>query len=376
MQTMHPTLLIGPGDWDPQQISREEYDARLAALWRDHENAGGAIVYGDSRNHAALAYLTHFTPKLEAAMALIPRRGEPQMLIGGGINMLPAARPLTFVSTLAPLRDAAKSIGDLAKGLGSGMGLVLLGGEAIPNSLRSALDEALGVGSPVENGDAALQARMRQKSAREVQMLRESAVTLAGAVTALRDAVHQDKNVTDCILVAEHVALQRGAQDVRSLFSLDGGRTLRPFDVPVAQSCDPLQAYLAVRHGGYWAEAFVRVATRDDALQRETDNILRTMVAEAKPGRSGRQLRQIGDACRGAFRIHPLADQLFGGSIGLTLDEPPLLTPESEITLEKNAVYSLRAGLIDEAGAGALVSAMVLVTGGGSEVLWPINGSP
>jgi hypothetical protein len=101
MQTMHPTLLIGPGDWDPQQMPREDYDARLAALWRDHDNASGAIVYGDSRDHAALAYLTHFTPKLEAAMALIPRRGEPQILIGGGINMLPAAKPLTFVSALA-----------------------------------------------------------------------------------------------------------------------------------------------------------------------------------------------------------------------------------------------------------------------------------
>ena len=28
-------------------------------------------------------------------------------------------------------------------------------------------------------------------------------------------------------------ALRRGAQDVRSLFSLDGGRTLRPFDIPL-----------------------------------------------------------------------------------------------------------------------------------------------
>ena len=49
-------------------------------------SASGAIVYGDSRDHAALLYLTHFTPKLEAAIALIPRRGEARMLIGGGVE--------------------------------------------------------------------------------------------------------------------------------------------------------------------------------------------------------------------------------------------------------------------------------------------------
>lgn len=93
MQTMHPTLLVGPADWDPKEMPREEFDERLTALWRDHPNASGAIVYGNSSDHAALAYLTNFTPKLEAALAFIPRRGEAQLLVGGGVNMVPAARP-------------------------------------------------------------------------------------------------------------------------------------------------------------------------------------------------------------------------------------------------------------------------------------------
>ncbi len=371
MQTMHPTLLIGPGDWDPQQIPRKDYDDRLAALWHDHDKAGGAIIYGDSRNHAALAYLTHFTPKLEAALALIPRRGEPRMLIGGGVNMLPAAKPLTFISALAPLRDAAKSAADWADGLPAGTSLVLIGGEAMPNDLRRALDRALGGGLRFENGDAPLQARMSQKSPRELHVIRKACATLGAAVVALRDAVRGGKSVTDCILHAEQAALQRGAQDVRSLFSLDGGRTLRPFDVPVAQPSDPLQIYLAVRHDGYWAEGFVRAAVAEDALGGKVERILRAMAADAKAGLSCQQLQQILDTGRGTRKPHPLADGLFGSSIGLSLDEPPLLRRDSDATLEEGAVYSLRAGLVDQAGAGAIVSTMIAVTTGGSEVLWP-----
>ncbi len=39
MQTMHPTLLIGPADWNPEAMPRAEFDRRIAALWRDHPDA-------------------------------------------------------------------------------------------------------------------------------------------------------------------------------------------------------------------------------------------------------------------------------------------------------------------------------------------------
>jgi len=369
---MHPTLLVGPSDWDPQRLPRQDYDDRLAALWRYHEDAGGAIVYGNSRDHAALAYLTHFTPKLEAAIALIPRNGEPKMLIGGGVNMLPAAKPLTFISALAPLRDAAKTIADWAAGFESGGSLVLLGGDAMPYEFCRALDRAL---SRVQlaDGDTALQARMQHKNARELHIMRAACTTLDAAVATLAEALRAGKSVTDCMLAAEHTALQRGAQDVRSLFSLDGGRTLRPFDIPVAQHCDPLQAYLAVCHDGYWADAFVRVGNEDDQLGHKAKQILQAMLGEAKPGASSQTLYQLVEKTRGTHALHPLASQIFGSSIGLSLDEPPLLIQNGNAVLEAGAVYSLRGGIIDQAG-GAVVSAMALMTERGPELLWPVSG--
>ena len=44
---------------------------------------------------------------------------------------------------------------------------------------------------------------------------------------------------------------------MRTLFSLDGGRTLTPFEKPIDSAVDPLQAYIAVRYVGYWTEGFV-----------------------------------------------------------------------------------------------------------------------
>ncbi len=369
MYTMHPTLLIGPADWDPARMPRAEFDARIAALWHDHPQAAGAIVYGDSRDHAALAYLTHFTPKLEAALALIPRRGAPRLLIGGGVNMLPAARPLTFVEDLAPLRDAPATVAGWVGGLREGRAIVLIGGDAMPYALRRSLDAALASDVAVTNGDDRLRARMRIKSPRELAALRAATATLAGAVAALDEAFRAGHGVTDCVLAAEHAALRRGAQDARSLFSLDGGLSLRPFDVPVAARCDPLQVYLAVRQGGYWADGFVRLCAREDALQEVLHGV-RSMIDRARAGANVDELGEIVQAGGGTVRPHPLTAGVLGSSIGLALDEPPLLGRGSGATLEAGGVYSLRAGFRDDQ-SGAIASAIVAVTQAGCEALWP-----
>jgi hypothetical protein len=65
---------------------------------------------------------------------------------------------------------------------------------------------------------------------------------------------------------------------------------------------------------------------------------------------------------------HPVASPVFGNSIGLSLEEAPMLSAASAATLVAGAVYSLRAGLLD--GEGAIVSAMIRITESGNEVLW------
>ena len=77
--------------------------------------------------------------------------------------------------------------------------------------------------------------------------------------------------------------------------------------------------------------------------------MLKVMIAGVKPGMSARALHQLADAERGTHVLHPLADPVFGSSIGLSLDEPPLLTHDGDAALDVGGVYSLRSGVIDGA---------------------------
>ena len=111
MFTQHPTLLIGPSDWDESRAPSAEFERRIDALWTAFPTASQAIVFGSAAHHAELAYLTHFVPKLEPGIALLARDGNHKLLFGGGPNMIGAMKPLTFIADMAPLNALAKLIG-------------------------------------------------------------------------------------------------------------------------------------------------------------------------------------------------------------------------------------------------------------------------
>src|SRR3954471_5869704 len=132
---MHPTLLIGPSDWQPARMPKAEFLRRIAALWQRCPTASRALVYGNSRHHAELAYLTNFVPKLESAVALLSRSDEPRLFVGGGANMLAAARPLTWIEDVVPLKEMERV---------RTSDCVLVGGGFMSTTLRQAIGETLG----------------------------------------------------------------------------------------------------------------------------------------------------------------------------------------------------------------------------------------
>lgn len=363
---MHPTLLIGAADWVPSRLPREEYARRLAELWADHPRAAGAIVYGDPHNHAALAYLTHFTPKLESALALIPKEGEARLLVGGGVNMIGAARPLTFVTDLTPLRDAGVAVAEWAAGVPDRADVVVLNIDAMHPRPYASVQRALW-GRSLREGDGPLKARMRRKSAAELALMREACRMLSAGVAALEQAFAHDDHVTDCILKAEHAVIAQGAQDVRSLFSVDRGRTLRPFDKTIAKRSNPMPVYLAARHDGYWAETFCSLRSGADELAEQARRIVAALATDSRPGVSLAALRERAAAMRGPWTHHAVTSRAIARPISLSLDDDDVAPPD--LSLGEGETWALQIGLVGTDHA-AFASAMIAITATGSEMLW------
>jgi Xaa-Pro aminopeptidase len=366
VHTMRSTLLVGSADWEPTRMPRDEFLARATALWWLARAASGAIVYGDRAHHAELAYLTGFTPKLEAALALIPRVGAARLLVGGGVNMLQAAKPLTFIENIQPLRNAGAIIAQWAREQSGGGRPVLIGGAFMSPALRREIDEAVG---SIADKTSDLCSLMRRKSERELGCIREACAILAAATDAMNDAQRAGSGATATVLAGEHAAHARGAQDVRTLFSLDGGRTLRPFETPVERAVDPLQVYVAVRRLGYWAEGFAVISASPSPYAEGAGEVLQYAVEMIRPGkRCGDIAHSITEAIQ-PFRSHAISKQVQGSAIGLALEEHPLISADADASFEVGGVYSLRVGISDERNH-AIMSSMIAVNESGSSVLW------
>lgn len=376
MLTMHPTLLIGPYDWDSQLLPESEFHERLRSFWTRvaDKNIAGAIVYGDSRNHAELMYLSHFLPKLGPALLLIRRDGAPTLLVSGAPNMLAAARRMTWVEKTMPLRDPAESVHRwLDASRDSSLAqprVVVIGGEYMRGALYRSLDDVVGAQAFASDAALLLRGVMQRSRPVELRLIHQGCAILTTATTVLKEAAANRANVSSAIFAAESAARRAGAQDVRTLVSFDGGRTLRPFEQLSERVVEPLQAYLAVRCAGYWVEGF-HLTDLPHPVAASAREALAVVVAHARAGMKWRELHQLALAGIQPYRAHTMTERAIGNRIGLSLVDEPQLSAQGDVMLQAGSVYSLRVGVSDQSAQHAIVSALVHVYDHGNEVLWP-----
>jgi hypothetical protein len=364
MQTPHPTLLIGPSDWDSERMPREEFTRRIDALWGADPRAERAIVFGSSRHHAELAYFTNLIPKLGPGVALLSRSGQHRLFVGDAANMIGAARPLTWIEPIGTLKDMAAGI---AAG-GTALRSLIIGADYMSVALRRTITEALGGADATTDATSHVWSQMRRKSRHELNAI-DAAVKATGAARkGMREALMAGGGVTDVILAGERAANSAGAQDVRTLFSLDGGRTLRPFFVPVEQQVDPLLAYLAIRRFNYWAECFPMFTTRPEPtrLHEKAWEAMGSAVSVIKAGIGTHEIGQQIAAAMQPYQAHPVIASAFAQRMGLGLEES--FCVDIGASFEAGEVYSLRIGATDGSMGGMICSSMILVRKDGVEV--------
>ncbi len=374
MLTMHPIVPIGPYDWDRSLLPADEFTERLAAVRALMKTRGwrGMLVFGSINEPGAVTYLTNFTPKLGWGMALVPAEGDPALLCDGGPRMLPAAQALTWLEDLRPARDPLEVLTgwlDELDGAGGAGGLAVVDFAGMPHGVHRRVTGLEAIG---EAGDASpeIEAMRRAKSPCEMGLIKGAAEILNSAVDTLTQAAGGGAHIQAAVQNAETFAYQRGAQDVRALHSLDGGRSMTAFEIPKEVKADAFTAYLAVKYRGYWAEGLLSMGNQTSPARQAAAGALAAMIDAAKPGATSADLGRALNNQAGSLATHPFTEGRLGNGLGLSLAEAPFLDLGGEAPLAEGDIISLRAGLSDEQAGHALLSAMLRVGTDGPEILF------
>ncbi|MDB5533305.1 MAG: hypothetical protein JWO28_1620 [Hyphomicrobiales bacterium] len=366
MLTVHPSIMLGSYTWDEERLPRDEFDARAAVIREAIAANGwsGMLVYGDAKEHAGLAWFTNFIPRMRWAMALFPANGQPVLLASMSSRDIPAMKTMTWIGDVKSgweWKWFEQWRATLADGPVGTIGMA----DATPLLWKQVTDTLGSALSLVSADDVAAKARAAQRP-REVSVIREAAQIAARARQAFRDAWAQGADIETCALVAERMARDNAAQDVRTLVSRDNGRTLQPFAAGFSTRPEKGLGYIAVKYLGYWADTFVQVGTGslDRTVEDQLDVLLGSVVA-------GRPLGEIASAVpvAGPATPHLVLSGHLGRRIGSSLNEGGEIRADDSMPFPTQTVYSLHTGLCG-GDSGSVASALVLVGRGGKlEVL-------
>jgi len=402
MRTVHPSIIIGSYVWDPDRVPRDEFQIRIGGLHRVMDANGwkAVLVYGDAAEHSALAWFTAFTTRLRWGMALIPREGEPRLLISMSSRDVPAMKLMTWIADVVSGWNWESAFDPwLARIAGEGpIDIGSVGFELMRPPLFESLRKSLGDRFRLHAADDVV-AAVRTVRPRERSQISAASRLVQTAAAAFIEPWRLGVGIETAALAAERTARMAGAQDVRTLTSFDGGRTLAPFRgafAPQARVEDRMAGYIAVKYMGYWADVFVTGLRRakfaaggDRApadyvreyaraqesfpvvqeLARRAQAGLRTLLSMAKPGVAAGALHAGATKALGPHAPHPVLSGNVGRRIGLSLNEGGEITADSRHTLAPGEVYSVHVGACDPQAGGALTSAMIAVTATGSEII-------
>jgi hypothetical protein len=371
MRTMHPSIMIGSYGWEQDRIPGDEFQIRVDALHRvmDQQGLAAVLVYGDAREHAALAWFANFIPRMRWAMALIPRKGEPRLLTSMSPRDVPAMRLMTWIPDVMSGWNWESAFDPwLAKLGGEGPSDIgTVGFELMRPPLLRSLEKSLGNRFRLQAVDGEVLA-LRATRPREVSLIREACKVVEAGAVAMRNAWRGGLGNEAAALEGERLARAMAAQDVRTLVSFDGGRTLAPFRGDFEARAEPFLGYIAVKHMGYWAELFVSEADPAGKPARSAQAGLSALLQSIENGASAGVLYQRAMDALGPSPLHPVLGGSVGRRMGLSGAEGGELIAASMHTMLRGHVYGLHVGTAD-GQAGAIASAMVMLNATGYEVL-------
>ncbi len=386
MQTLHTVLKRGGLVWVQEDVPPSIFPPRLARVQQAIAAAGhdAWLVYGDAYRYGDVAYLTHFLPRVRGVLLLVPRAGDPTLLVAVGSRDIPAAKTLTCVADVRPYTrlpgEAVKLIRE--RGLADKR-LGLVGVEELMavgdwEQIRASLPDARW--EPA--GDAIGQLRVA-KDQIELDVMRQAAAIVRDALKAAEQALRPGMTERELLAVVDREMRRGRAEDARCLVA-SGPRasvSLRLPDDRALEAGDVLLLHLAAEYQRYWAEAgqtFVLGQTDADT-RALADTAQRAVDAMASAARPGVPAGALADAARAALTDvesllspqHATLSTSYGLAHGLGLDveEPPFARVGETAPLGAGNALALHVVLHGRDGHGALAEQTIVVGDDGARPL-------
>jgi len=380
METMQPTLKRGRDVWDRVNMPKAEFLKRVEKIREQMRERGidVLLLYGNSGNeYGDPCYISNYVMKMsQGAVVAITRAGEVTLICEGFARDLPALKSITWGEDVRSCDDVSQRTVSFLKEkdlIPSTLGLIGLE-QSMPHGQFQFFSESTKTCKIVPADDMIRTMRMI-KSQREADQVRRSSRLVSRMFDRIAHGSFSEVNEKKLEAIIGREAYMEGAEDVRALIAKPREErwAFRPFeDVPL---CDnhPIIIYLAVELERYWAEGIKTYLFKDNAFVKPdtepVNSLYNQSIGSMTPGKGisqfyGETLNKIK-----ANSMDVVLEYGLGQGIGLSLQEPPLLTDEDPTQLQEGMCLTFRLAIKNRELGAVMIGDTIHLSKSGPGVL-------
>jgi Xaa-Pro aminopeptidase len=361
MRTLQPTLRLGRDVWDQAAMPVEEFRDRAERLRAAMapKRLDALLLYGSGLNECGHpTYLSNYVVKLPfSALAVLPRTGEPALMFQGATRGRSAAKATTWIEDVRPCWNmAATCLAVLAE---RGLTTATIGLAGMPRLVPAAEWQTLVAGldrATLMDAEGLVDEHRAIKSAREIaQVQRASRIVdyALRSLTTIRAAIVDEASV------AAHVireARMLGAEDIRLLIARpqEVEWAFRPPEEATIHVGETVFVYLSASQERYWSEATRTCLVRSDGLDLVWNDDLEArfsdLVSAVSPGVPVATYVRTATAAMTPSEAKIIDTYGLGHGIGVTPEEPPVLSADDRSTIQQGMCLAIRAAFSNRHG--------------------------
>jgi Xaa-Pro aminopeptidase len=357
MQTVHTVIKHGAVFWDEELVPVALLQSRLENVQAAIRTSGDAawIFYGDAVSCGALAYVSHYFPRIRDAAVLVTPDAPPIVFVNGGGRTLPSVRLVTWIADVRMFASLAKKLAETLteKGLADArigtVGVV----ETFPAREWNALNRAV-PGATFVSRDDEFAVLRRKKDAVDVAAAQRAAHALDAAFAVALTVLRPGASTSEAFALIERSMRLAGAEDVRILTS--GGPEGNELAPPIERRLedgDTIMLFLAVEVQRYWSEAAQTFTigtpnARSEQLVSRARAAVDAMEVASIAGTRGRAVAAAAQKAIGDDALFAFAGSYgLGHGIGMDVEDVPSIALDSDDVLTAGTALALHIVLRD-----------------------------
>ena len=358
MQTVHTVIKHGAVYWDEELVPAASLASRLENVQAAIRASGDAawIFYGDAVSCGALAYISHYFPRIRDAAVLVTLDGPPVIFVNGGGRTLPSIRLVTWIADVRMFAGLAKKLAeaitekDLAGARIGTVGVM----DTLPAREWNALGRAV-PGATFVPRDSEFAMLRRKKDAVDIAVAQRAARALDAAFAVALTVLRAGASTSEAFALIERSLRLAGAEDVRILTSGGpGNNELAPPLERRLEDGDTVMLFVGVEMQRYWSEAAqtFTIGTpnpRSEELVARARAAVDAMEAASIAGARGRTVAAAAQKALNDDALFAFAGTYgLGHGIGMEVEDLPAIALDSDDVLTAGTALALHVVLRDD----------------------------